>query len=113
VNLIFPLQGPGGPLPVAAIGGSLLFVIGLAIFLVGALRGPSLLRAAGLLLVLIGFFVMFTALLWRLGPESPALSTIVLLGAVGVFRLMAAFEQAPRTASSPGEEQGGRSSPRS
>jgi hypothetical protein len=88
-----------GPLSASVLGGILLMGMGLAIFAVAARRGPALLRSAGLLLVLTGFFVTFTASLWRLDPERPVVSTIVLLGAVATFRLMAAFEQPPKNPS--------------
>ena len=111
MRMLFSLQETGWELPTSAIGGIVLLAMGFLVFLLGAYRGPSLLRSAGLLVVLLGYFVTLTSLLWRLGEESPGGSTAVLLGAVAVFRLMASFEQPPRNSADQGGKEGGRVRP--
>ena len=95
IRLLGASAMPGG-IPPAALGGGMLVLVGLGMALWGARRAPAFVRPGGLALVLVGYFELFTALLWGLGPSRPVLSTAVLLGAVGVFRLMATFEAPSR-----------------
>lgn len=73
-------------------GGAILAAMGLGVFLAGVRLAIVPVRSSGLVVVLVGFFVMFSSVLWRLGEESPGLSAGMLAGAVATFRLMASFE---------------------
>jgi cyclophilin family peptidyl-prolyl cis-trans isomerase len=68
--------------------GVLALLAGLALFVFSRRRKP---RAAALLTILVGFFVVLAAL--AEGARASAwLGTALFLGAIGVFRLMATFE---------------------
>jgi hypothetical protein len=76
------------------LGGSVLVLTGLFSTLVGVLKRHALARSGGLMIVLAGYFVIFTDLMWSDGRTTPVASTVALLSSVLVFRLMAAFEPA-------------------
>jgi hypothetical protein len=64
---------------------------GLTTFLLAGRLPARALGALGLLTVLVGFFVLFL-LLVPLAPSGGPRATLVLLGSLGVFKLMNRFE---------------------
>jgi hypothetical protein len=56
-------------------------------------------HSGGLILVLVGYFTVFTLLLWESDGSRPALGTALVLGAAAVFQLMTTFESGPPGAS--------------
>ncbi|HZE96712.1 MAG TPA: hypothetical protein VE981_06785 [Planctomycetota bacterium] len=75
--------------------GVLLMLVGFALFAIGVRAKHPWARSGGLIVVLTGFFVLFTMFLWQADGSSAPLSVAQLLGAAAVFRLMASFESAP------------------
>ena len=79
----------------ALAGGVILLVLGLAVFGLGDRQKDPWVHSGGLILALAGFFVLFSSLLWKADGSSPLLSTLLIFGAAGVFRLMGWFEPGP------------------
>jgi hypothetical protein len=82
-------------MPTPAAAGLVLLGVGLALFTTGIRLKDRWARAGGLIVVLTGFFVTFTVLLWKAGEGSPLLGVILVLGAAGLFQLMTWFEPGP------------------
>jgi hypothetical protein len=99
---LFPYPGEGELfLARVVLAGAILVLTGFFLTIVGMVRRQPLARSGGLMIVLVGFFVMFSDLMWSDGRTTPLASTAALLGAVLVFRLMAAFEPATPPSPSP------------
>ena len=80
----------------AAVG---ILLAGLAAYALGLRLKDPWARSGGLLLVLVGYFTLFTLLLWKSDGNRPALETALVLGASAVFQLMTNFESGPPGAS--------------
>ncbi len=77
-----------------ALLGAILLAVGIQTVILSSRQLPPVTRSVGLMVTLIGFFILFVVAVPRaLGPQAGWIGVAVLVLSVGLFRLMATFER--------------------